>query len=195
MSDLSDDIEQMLRSAAQPLSVDAIATALELDPQMVYRRIWQEPLRYAWQPGNRWALASEKQGPAEHSLELAASADSALAREPGEILGGKTVGEGIEFCVSHQALDTKAVFTVRSLGNRINLVLNSSHEIFDEAPLPFDDSVHSEVGYRRLLEVLLIAWTLYADGENQVDKRKVEEINYLWGRRVSEVLDSGIKHD
>jgi hypothetical protein len=98
-----------------------------------------------------------------------------------------TLASGLTLRVSRRPLDTDAFFSVSSAGNTVELILNSSHEIFETHRMPFEGG--GDPG-ARLVEVLLGAWALYEDGVpggGQM-RRSLEDLRLLWGRRVIELL-------
>jgi hypothetical protein len=83
-------------------------------------------------------------------------------------------------------MDSDAFFTVRSSGNSVELILNSTHELFDTLPFPFDEN---DAGPMSLVEVLLSAWALYEDAvPGGSMRRALEDVRLLWGRRSIELL-------
>jgi hypothetical protein len=188
-----DDIAEALNSAGTPLTVAEIASALDVSAHDVDRVIWDEPDRFVWQPGHRWSLGSEKPRPAiegGHTGHVEARQGPLVPRDPIE-LRATTLESGVTIRVTRRALDSHALFTVKSAGNVIELVLNSGHEVFAELPMPFSDE-GSTIGHQRLVEILLEAWALYEDSvPGGPSRRAAEDIRLLWGRRILELLRSG----
>lgn len=192
MADLAVDIEKALQSAEEPMTVGELADALGVSVHDVDRVIWAEPDRFVWQPGHRWTLGSEKVRPASGRATVHEEArEGPLApREPVQ-LRATTLASGITLKVSRKALDTHALFTVRSAGNSVDLILNSAHELFGTLPMPFAGE-GEEGDFRRLAEVLLQAWALYEDSiPGGPSRRAAEDIRMLWGRRTLEMLRDG----
>jgi hypothetical protein len=99
-----------------------------------------------------------------------------------------TMSSGLTVSVNRRPLDSDAFFSVRSAGNKVTLTLNSTHELFADLPLPFEEGVKDE-GFKELCEILLSAWALYEDSlPGGSAKRATEDARLLWGRRAIEVL-------
>lgn len=190
MDDLGRRIEAALAVADAPITVLEVAERLGVTAHDVDRVIWGEPDRFVWQPGHRWALGAEKARPVAaigNSSEEDARDRPLAPRGPVE-LRATTLASGVTLKVSRRPLDTHAVFTVKSVGNVIELILNSGHELFAELPMPFDDGL-PEGDYQALAEVLLQAWALYEDSiPGGPSRRSAEETRLLWGRRIIELL-------
>lgn len=183
-------IEATLAAAEAPLTVGEIADRLGLTAHDIDRVIWGEPERFVWQPGHRWALGAEKARPAAVTGGAADqdARDGPLAPRGAVQLRATTLASGVTLRVSRRPLDTHAVFTVKSAGNVVELILNSGHELFAELPLPFDDD-SQEGDYRALAEVLLEAWALYEDSvPGGPARRSAEDTRLLWGRRIIELI-------
>jgi hypothetical protein len=102
-----------------------------------------------------------------------------------------TLASGLIISVSRLPLDSDAFFTVRSAGSTVQLIINSTHELFAQLPMPFEEG-GDEVSYKALVEVLLEAWALYEDGlMGRPARRAMEDTRLLWGRRAVEVLRDG----
>ena len=153
--------------------------------------LWASPKLFVWQPGHRWGLKAPKMAPdgRSHITSVSDSKDELLASRPAKELGALTLASGLTIKFSRRALDTDAFFSVKSVGNSIELVLNSTHEVFSRLPLPFDDAEGDASPYRELVEVLLSAWALYEDGVGDgPSKRPLEDARLFWGRRTIEML-------
>lgn len=193
MADLTASIEAALRDAGKSLTVADIADALGAEVHDIDRVVWSEPDRFVWQPGHRWTLGVDKARPAS-TLTASSHQDARegplVPRDP-VALRATTLASGVTLRVSRRALDTHALFTVKSAGNTIDLILNSAHEAFAELPMPFSDEAPSS-GSTALLEAILQAWALYEDSiPGGPSRRAAEDIRMLWGRRVLEVLRDG----
>ena len=98
------------------------------------------------------------------------------------------MASGIVIRVSRLPLDSDAFFSVRSAGNTVQLVINSTHELFAHLPMPFEED-SQEISFKALVEVLLQGWALYEDGvSGRQARRAMEDLRLLWGRRAVEVL-------
>jgi hypothetical protein len=183
-------IEETLASAGAPLTVGEIAERLSLTAHDIDRVIWGEPDRFVWQPGHRWTVGAEKARPATvvgRAAEQDAREGPLAPRRPVE-LRATTLASGVTLRVSRRPLDTHAVFTVKSSGNVVELILNSGHELFAELPMPFDGG-SLEGDYRALAEILLEAWALFEDSiPGGPSRRAAEDTRLLWGRRIIELL-------
>ena len=185
----TDDIAKTLREAAEPLTVDEIATRIGGDIRECDAILWQNPGEFVWQPGQKWTVAHAKHCRSRVDPVDAPDARSSMmsAVAPKE-LRAFTMSSGLTVAVHRRPLDSDAFFTVRSAGNTITLTLNSTHEIFGDLPLPFESGGGGE-GFSELCEVLLTAWALYEDGlPGGSTKRATEDARLLWGRRAIEVL-------
>lgn len=185
----ADDLAKALRDADMPLTVGEIAARTGGDIRECDAILWQSPDKFVWQPGQKWTVANSKQREARADHVDAPDARSFMmsASEPKE-LRAFTMSSGLTIAVNRRPLDSDAFFTVRSAGNTITLTFNSTHEIFADLPLPFEDS-EPDVGFKDLCEVLLSAWALYEDGlPGGSSKRATEDARLLWGRRAIEVL-------
>lgn len=189
MPELGDRIAELLARAETPLTIPAIADRLEVSPHDVDRVIWGDPRRFAWQPGHCWTLGTEKPRPV---AARSSAAEDARARPwtPADHvqLRAITLASGVVLKVSRRPLDTHAFFSVKSAGNEVELILNSTHELFSAYPMPFEEDTAGPQ-YKRLLELLLEGWALYEDSiPGGSSRRAAEDIRLLWGRRATELL-------
>lgn len=178
-----------LRGAGSPVTTPELVELTGLEARVVDRILWEFPDAFVWQPGHRWALnPGRKDFGRVASPNVLDSRAAPLVPREAEELRALTLASGLELRISRRPMDSDAFFSVRSSGNRVDLVLNSTHELFDELPAMFDDS-HPATPYQRAVEVMLEAWALYEDGvPGGPTKRAVEDLRLLWGRRVVEVL-------
>jgi hypothetical protein len=186
--DLSDRVVGALSDAARPLSSHELASLLEEDESLIHEVIWAAPERFVWQPGHRWALAPAK-APQEPVQGVISDFDGRLALRPQqqETLRAITLEDGLELVVSARALDSDALYSVRSIGSRIELTLNSSHVAFSRLPLPFvgDDSDP----YKVLVELLLEALALHEESLHSAAERRTVQIGRVsWGRKLAELI-------
>jgi hypothetical protein len=182
-------VARILAAADQPLTIPMVAELTELEPRDVDKILWASPDRFVWQPGHKWSVAGAKSRP---SGELSKVGDDArpgpLVQRAPEELRAITLSSGLVIKVSRMPLDTDAFFSVRSVGNTVQLVINSTHELFGELPMPFQDSIHDSP-YKLLVEVLLESWALYEDSLAVGSARRpTEDVRLLWGRRAIEIL-------
>jgi hypothetical protein len=184
-----DQVVAALRSAPGPQSISEIAASTGLEPREVDRIVWGAPERFAWQPGHNWTLTSRRVRPRTHFSHDVKEARADLDTSGGLAeLRAITLSSGLTIKVSRHPLDSDAFFSVRSAGNTLELVLNSTHELFGELPMPFRDDP-ADSPYRRLVEVLLEAWALYEDSvPGGPARRATQDTRLLWGRRALEVL-------
>jgi len=104
-------------------------------------------------------------------------------------LSAITLASGVVLKVSRRPLDTHAFFSVKTGGNEVELILNSTHELFAEHPMPFESDGAGAQHYKQLLELLLEAWALYEDSiPGGPSRRAAEDVRLLWGRRATELL-------
>lgn len=193
MPRLSDRIEELLRSSADPLAIPTIAERLGVSAHDVDRVIWAEPDRFAWQPGHKWALGVEKTPPRAMPAHIPEedARERPLTPARSVELRAITLASGVRLRISRRPLDTHAFFSVKSAGNEIELTLNSGHEVFAELPMPFADDGPTD-GYKAFVELLLEAWALYEDSfPGSAARRATEDTRLLWGRRVIELLRDG----
>lgn len=189
MPELADRIAELLAGAETPLTIPAIADRLEVSTHDVDRVIWGDPRRFAWQPGHCWTLGTEKPRPVAARPSATEDARARLWTPADHVqLRAITLASGVVLKVSRRPLDTHAFFSVKSAGNEVELILNSTHELFGEHPMPFEEEVAGP-HYKRLLELLLEAWALYEDSiPGGSSRRAAEDIRLLWGRRATELL-------
>jgi hypothetical protein len=156
----------------------------------VDRIVWGEPDSFVWQPGHRWALGKEKgrRVGAPDATHRDVRERPLVPQGPVE-LRATTLASGVTLKVSRRLLDSAALFSVRSAGNIVELVLNSGHEVFATMPMPFEDPESSDEGFKSLVEILLQAWALYEDSVfGGASRRAAEDVRLLWGRRIIELL-------
>ena len=191
MSTLADRIAALLAKESNGLTVPAIADKLGVSAHDVDRVIWGEPRRFAWQPGHCWTLGTEKPRPVPARSAVTEEDSRARPWAPTEQmqLRAITLTSGVVLKVSRRPLDTHAFFSVKSEGNEVELILNSTHELFADHPMPFENDEAGAHGYKKLLELLLEAWALYEDSiPGGSSRRAAEDIRLLWGRRATELL-------
>lgn len=185
-----DDVVRVLREAVEPLSVIEIAKRTGSDVRSCDAIVWRDPQTFVWQPGHRWTLAPTKSRVPRQNMHNAPDVRShdATSVTSSNQLRALTLSSGLIIVVDRRPLDSGAFFSVRSAGNRITLTLNSGHELFDDFPVPFEES-HEDSPYKALCELLLSAWALYEDAlPGDAVKRSAQDARLLWGRRVSEML-------
>lgn len=182
-------VAEALRQRSDPQSVKQLAEATGLDPREIDRIVWGSPERFLWQPGHKWTLAGTKVRPPKYfSRDVREARLEEGSANAATDLRAITLANGLLLKVTRSPLDSDAFFSVRSAGNTLELVLNSTHELFGELPMPFrDDSSGSP--YQRLVEVLLEAWALYEDSvPGGPARRATQDMRLLWGRRTIEIL-------
>jgi hypothetical protein len=184
-----DDIVRILRDSPAPLTVAEIASDAGSDTRACDAVLWDNPEYFVWQPGHRWTLARTRSHVSRGDLPEVVDARSADASGVNQSqLRALTLSNGLTIAVDRRPLDSDAFFAVRSIGNRIALTLNSSHEVFTELPSPFEGTLEDSP-YKTLCEVLLSAWALYEDGIPEGPARRgAQDARLLWGRRVLEML-------
>jgi hypothetical protein len=190
-AELGTRIEEVLDRSDSALTSIEIAEALDAPLEEVDQAIWAQPDRFAWQPGHRWVLATAKASPSLGAQQ--GHADSRgrplVPREPVE-LRAITLESGAVLKVGRRALDTSALFSVRSQGTEVQLTFNSAHELFAEFPMPFEEPGGPAAGYKALLEILLEAWALHEDSlPPGTAKRALEDARLMWGRRALELIE------
>ena len=193
MHDLSDRIAQLLTASERPLTSPEVAERLQVSLEEVDRVFWEEPHRFAWQPGHRWALAFSKRAlrPVSVELDYEDVRGQPLVPRDSVELRAITLASGITLKVTRRPLDTQSLFSVRSLGNEVNLVLNSAHELFAEFPMPFEER-EATYADKQLLELLLEAWALQEnDAAPGAVKRALEDMRLMWGRKALELFAEG----
>jgi hypothetical protein len=184
-------IEAVLAGATHALTIKEIAAEIGLDPDAVAQAIWDSPNRFSWQPGGRWILAAPKQSvrPPAVASEHDDTRPSLLSSQDGVELRAMTLASGATLRVSRRPLDTSAAFSVRATGRDLQLILNSSHEIFEDLPMPFDDEA-GDGAYKRLVELLLTAWAVHeAETPPGASKRALEDARLMWGRSLLDLID------
>lgn len=187
----SDAIGELLAGVDEPLTVGEIALRLgQQDARECDALLWQNPDRFVWQPGHKWALANAKARTSRTDGGAPQDARSnTLSGKAPRDLRALTLSSGLTIAVNRRPIDSDAFFSVRSAGNTITLTLNSTHELFSEKPMPFETALDGEAGYRGLCELLLSAWALYEDGlPGGSAKRAAQDARLLWGRRAIEML-------
>jgi hypothetical protein len=183
-----EDILRVLRESRTPLSVPEIAKEVGAEVRACDALLWQNTEDFVWQPGHRWTVARTRSHSRRHELPETPDARAADSTAPQDQLRALTLSSGLTIAIDRRPLDSDAFFSVRSVGNRIALTLNSSHEVFSELPLPFD-GVSVDSPYKTLCEMLLSAWALYEDGIPEGSARRAaQESRLFWGRRVVEML-------
>jgi len=184
-----DDIVGILRKSPAPLTISEIASEAGSDIRSCDALLWDNPEHFVWQPGHKWTVSRTRTHVRRSDPPLTPDArspdTSGAARSQ---LRAVTLSTGLTIAVDRRPLDSDAVFSVRSTGNRIALTLNSAHEIFTELPMPFAGAPE-ESSYKQLCEVLLSAWALYEDGIPEGPARRwAQDARSFWGRRVVEML-------
>jgi len=193
VKDLSQRIAGVLAASGVPLTSFQIAERLEIPVENVIRALWEEPQRYAWQPGHRWALAATKRklDPRTIEQDYEDARPRLLLPQDSTELRAITLASGITLKVIRRPLDTLALFSVRAQGNEVELVLNSANELFSEFPMPFEERDASDAD-KRLLELLLEAWALKeGDAPPGAAKRALEDVRLMWGRKAVELFTEG----
>ncbi|QZY29685.1 hypothetical protein [Nocardioides coralli] len=174
------------------MTVPQLAAATGLAEREVDALLWGSPQSFVWQPGHKWGLKSSKRRPGSvdsAKVEVVDSKSELLAAKPAKDLGARTLSNGLTIQFRRRALDTDAFFAVKSSGNTIELTLNSTHEIFDYLPIPYDDDDSDHSPYRELVETLLSAWALHEDGASTPSaRRQLVDDRLFWGRRAIEIL-------
>lgn len=185
----ADDITRVLRESAEPLPVTDIAAMTGGDIRHCDAILWQDPDRFVWQPGHRWTVANPKSlAPREELADAPDARELMVSANVPRELRAITLSSGLKISVNRRPLDSDAFFTVRSAGNTITLTLNSTHELFSDLPVPFEDG-QGQGSYKELCEILLSSWALYEDGiPGGSTKRATEDARFLWGRRAIEML-------
>lgn len=184
-----DDVIRILRNSPAPLTVSEIASAAGGDVRSCDALLWDNPEKFVWQPSHKWTLARTRAHVRRTDPPVAPDARSNDTESSSQAsLRALTLSSGLTVSIDRRPLDTDAFFSVRSVGNRIALTLNSSHEVFAELPLPFEGA-SADDPYKALCEVLLTAWALYEDGIPEGStRRSAQDARLFWGRRVVEIL-------
>jgi hypothetical protein len=192
LSRLLERVQATLASAEEPLTVRQVAAAVGCDQAEAEEVIWGSPDRFSWQPGGRWTTAAPKRTVPAVSVEAEHDDTRAALLDPPDAieLRAVTLADGRVLRVLRRPLDSAALFAVDQAGRDLRLVLNSSHEVFADLPLPFDEE-SSEGDHKRLVELLLAAWAMQ-EGEAPAGepKRALEDTRLLWGRASSKLLDA-----
>lgn len=184
-----EDIARVLRDSRAPLTVGDIASKVGGDVRSCDAILWDNPEHFVWQPDKKWMLARKRSHVRRGVPPVTPDSRSAAAAgAPNKQLRATTLSNGLTIEVDRRPLDSDAFFSVRSVTNRIALTLNSSHEVFDELPMPFEGAP-ADSPYKALCEVLLSAWALYEDGiSDPAIRRHAQDSRLAWGRRVFEML-------
>lgn len=181
-------IEEALAASPDPLTVKEIAGSLGVPPDEVAEVVWGEPQRFSWQPGGRWTRAVSKVGPPPRPGEghQVDAQPAVIAPQNGVELRAMKLASGAKMRVTAQSLDSASFFTVRTEGSDLQLVLNSSHEVFTKMPMPFTGG---EGNFETLVELLLAAWAVHEAEAPAGAKRELEDARLFWGRRLLDQLD------
>lgn len=166
-----------------------LASATGLPEEVVDRTLWGDLDRFLWQPGHKWTVASKKLRP-EPSIATPMFDVRSRPLQPAHEteLRALTLSNGMQLRVTKGAIDSDSPFSVKSVGNAINLQINTEHPLFLELPIPFENTAKSD-GYRRLVEILLCAWSVYEDGiATGPSKRSAQDARHIWGRLTVEML-------
>jgi hypothetical protein len=188
-AEVSAKIGEALASSAIPLTVREIAQRLDIPPSEVAEIVWAAPQSFSWQPGGRWSLAAAKttvRPPVEPGNDDARIA--VLSPQEGVELRAIRLAGGATLRVIRRPLDTAALFTVKAMGSDLQLILNSSHEMFEKLPMPFE--ADGEGDYKTVVELLLAAWAVHEAEAPAAAQRGLEDARLFWGRRLLELLDS-----
>ena len=185
-----DDIVRILRQSPTPLSIADIVKECGGDIRACDAILWGNPEQFVWQPGNKWAVArTRSHGPRETKPETPDARSAEATNSPGSgQLRALTLSNGLTVSVDRRPLDSDAFFSVRTVGSRIVLTLNSSHELFEAYPMPFAEE-GKDLSYKELCELMVSAWALYEDGLPEGSSRRAaQDARFLWGRRAVEML-------
>ena len=183
---LCERIERALAAADRPLTVQEVAAEVGCDRAAAEQIVWGSPDRFTWQPKGRWTLSDSKRSPAPPASEAEHDdARDALLAPPGAVeLRAILLDNGSVLRVVRRPLDSPALFTVSQAGSDLQLVLNSSHELFAELPMPFDDEQPGG-DYKRFAELLLAAWAVNeGNAPAGPSKRALEDARLMWGRAL-----------
>ncbi|AEF41274.1 hypothetical protein [Hoyosella subflava] len=188
MDDLS-RITDVLATAENPLSIPEIVELTGFDVAKVDALVWNNPDRFVWQPGHRWALTPEKgRGPQGLCSDVDDFRIRPMVPSASHELRAFTLSSGLFVRVTEQPIDSSAFFTVNSVGSTLEIAFNSTHELFDNLPIPFSERGNGTL-HSKLLEVLIAAWALHEESiPSGPMRRELQEIRQLWGRRAIEVL-------
>lgn len=188
-AEVSAQIVEVLASSATPLTVREIAQRLDVPPSEVAEIVWAATQNFSWQPGGRWSLATPKatvRPPVEPGNDDARVA--VLSPQDGVELRAIRLAGGATLRVIRRPLDTAALFTVKAMGSDLQLILNSSHEMFEKLPMPFE--ADGEGDYKTVVELLLAAWAVHEAEAPAAAQRGLEDARLFWGRRLLDLLDS-----
>lgn len=187
----NEEIERALSEGGSAMTAAELAASTGLPEEVVDRALWSDLDRFLWQPGHTWTLGGIKPRPETDVATPKIDVRSKPLQPSRETeLRAVTLSNGMQLHVSKGALDSEAPFTVRSAGNIINLRINTEHSLFHELPIPFESTDDSD-GYRRLVEVLLSAWSVYEDGiATGPAKRSAQDARHVWGRLTVEMLNT-----
>ncbi len=182
-------IEDALAASPGPLTVKEIASRLGVPPDEVAEAVWGEPQRFSWQPGGRWTRTGAKaRPPGRPGADSQEDARPAVISPQGGIeLRAVKLASGATMRVTAQPLDSASFFTVRTEGSDLQLVLNSSHEVFATMTMPFAEDGGGNFG--TLAEILLAAWAVHEAEAPTGAKRELEDARLFWGRRLLDLLD------
>lgn len=181
-------VAEALGASDQPLSIPQLVSATGIAAESVDRVLWSHIDRFVWQPGHTWSLNTDKTGPIQADPVGADTRRNPLMPVASNELRAVVLSNGIQLRVGKRPIDSDAAFTIRSVGNSIELTFNTAHEVFADLPIPFDDEAQSS-DYRRLVEVLLASWAIYEDRlPGDQAKRAASDARHAWGRQSSEIL-------
>lgn len=183
------EIESALTSGSAPLTVREIAEQIAAPTEEIAEVVWGSPQSFSWQPGGRWTLAVPKAAaPPVVETEHDDTRPAVLSPQNGVELRAIRLTGGAMLRVTRRPVDSAALFSVKTAGRDLELVLNSSHEAFAQLPVPFDDN--DDGNYKRLVELLLAAWAIHEGECPELARRSLEDARLLWGRRLIELLDA-----
>jgi len=187
-AEVSAQITEALASSPTPLTVRELAQTLGLPPNEIAEGVWGAPERFSWQPGGHWTLAAQKTvARPQIKAHQADTRTAVISPQDGVELRAIRLASGATLRVVRQPLDSAAFFTVRSQGADLQLVFNSTHELFERLPMPFDSETGDD--YRQLAELVLAAWAIQEAEAPTASRRGLEDARLFWGRRVLELLD------
>ena len=187
--EVATEIKGALTSASAPLTVHEIAKKVGVRPDEIAETVWGSPESFSWQPGGRWTLAVPKaMAPPIVKSSHEDARPAVLSPQTGVELRAIRLASGAVLRVTRRPLDSTALFSVKTAGSDLKLVLNAGHEAFVDLPIPFDEDDDGD--YKRLVELLLAAWTIYEGECPNVARRSLEDARLLWGRRLVELLDA-----
>lgn len=187
MTELERIVEALL-DAGRPMTTPELVESLGADAKVVDKVLWDNPDRFAWQPGHRWTLALTRPRPSTRGAKVEDVRASPLVPPAPRQLRAITLASGLTIRVTKRAMDTDSFFAVKSVGSVLELTLNSSHELFSSLPMPFEAAT-SDDGDLGIAEVLLAAWALHEDATpDGPHRRALQDARYYWGRRSIEML-------